>query len=220
MGKIKIIFIETALELVPKEIIKNKNIKSNKISYKDVLDISLHYKEMLRLKDFKKRGRPDIIHHSLLNILEKPFVINGEVDVYMHVYDGRVFKFSNDIRLPKNYDRFKGLMSQLLLYNKVPPNEEKPLIYLVSSSLNEFLNDRKIILLTENGVNYNLDNLINLALEKKMPIGIGGFAHGDFSEDTKKYAYKQISLFNGYNFKSWDITCFISSKLMERIPLK
>jgi len=215
LGKIDILFLESSLEIAPKEISKKfyKKIKRDDI----ILDISLHYKSMVKLKDFLKRGRPDIIHHSLLNILEKPFVLNGYVDVYMHVYDNRVFKFNNKIRIPKNYDRFKGLMAQLLKHNSVPPDSEDPLIFLESKSLEEFIKNRKILLLSEDGEDFSINELINFALKEGLTIGIGAFAHGDFRENISKAAYKKVRLYNGLKLKTWDVTCLISSKLMEMV---
>jgi rRNA small subunit pseudouridine methyltransferase Nep1 len=212
LEKIDIIFLESSLETIPKEI-KGSSKKTK--TYNEILDINIHYKNMLKLRDFSKRGRPDIIHYSLLNILEKPFVTNGYVNVYMHVYDDRVYKFNNNIRIPKNYDRFKGLMAQLLKYNKVPPESEDPLIFLVSKNLNEFVKNRKILLLSENGEDFNVEGVINIAIKEGLTIGIGAFAHGDFKQEIDKIAYKKARLYKGLKLKAWDITCAISSKLME-----
>lgn len=69
-----IILAKSALELIPEEI-KNKIRKSRVYKY-DILDSNYHYKAMEKLKDKEMRGRPDIIHISLLNILDSP--INHE----------------------------------------------------------------------------------------------------------------------------------------------
>jgi rRNA small subunit pseudouridine methyltransferase Nep1 len=218
LEKLEIIFLETSLELIPNELKKDKLIEnlSKKLKAKPdfmLLDISLHYKAMLKLKNFNKRGRPDIIHLSLLNILEKPYSSN--IDVYMQVHDGRVFKFRNDIRLPKNYERFKGLMAQLLYFNKVPLNSEKPLIWKISDSLKEFLNGRKLILLSEDGEDSNIEEIIESSKTLNFPIGIGAFAHGNFSKNIDYLTYKKYRLFNGLNLKAWDITCILSSFLLN-----
>ena len=197
MEKIEVVFLESSLELMDNRL----------------LDIGESRKKIR--KDSGKRGRPDIVHVSLLNLMEKPFVLNGNVEVFVHIYDDRVFKLSNNIRLPKNYERFKGLMRQLLLYEKVPPGSKDPLIWKVSDSLDEYLNGKRIILLSEDGIPSNIDDVIRLSSSTGYPIGIGAFSHGGFSKRVSANVYEAFSLYNGVKLKAWDVSCLLSSKLFE-----
>ena len=114
-----ICLVESGLELVPKEISKHPLIrryakKRGKKPSKVLLDISFHYHAMKNLKDFNKRGRPDIVHFCLLEALGSPLNKMALLRIYVHTYDGKVVFIDPSTRIPKNYIRFVGLMEQLL----------------------------------------------------------------------------------------------------------
>ena len=86
--------------------------------------------------------RPDVAHELIGTVYtlvrEKPAtplrdgrefasLLNacGHLEVYVHVYDGRVFHVKPETRIPKHFDRFKGLMAQLLIRERVPPTGER-----------------------------------------------------------------------------------------------
>ncbi len=204
MEKVKILLVESALELVPKEIwghpavVKNARRRGKKPG-EVLLDISLHYHAMRNLKDREKRGRPDIVHVSLLNALESPLNKEGLLETYVHTYDGHLVYIDPMVRLPRNYNRFVGLMEQLFAKGRVPPNSEKPLLYIKTMPLKEAvkrIGADGLILLDETGIRKRPVEIVEEAIEKNYAIGIGGFPHGDFSEDTREIADAAYSIYN------------------------
>lgn len=114
-----LILVEAALETIPREIIDHLQVrrqaeKAGKPSRRLILDRSYHYGAMARLKDKEKRGRPDIIHFCLLETLGSPLNLEGLLQVYVHTYSGYAVKVSPETKLPRNYNRFIGLMSSFL----------------------------------------------------------------------------------------------------------
>jgi len=205
---LSIILAESALELIPKELHNNPIIvrsarKRNKRPSEMLLDISLHYKAMKSLPLWYKRGRPDIIHISLLNILSSPLNYEGMVNVYIHTFNNIVIFIDPKTRIPKNYNRFVGLIEQLLTIGRVPPDSDKPLMWIKSSSISDLVKDvgcSDVILMHEEGEflsPYKLGKLIasKILSNENICIVVGGFQRGDFSEETMRIATKRISIY-------------------------
>ncbi|MFW9961388.1 MAG: 16S rRNA methyltransferase, partial [Candidatus Thorarchaeota archaeon] len=119
------ILLECALELVPSEISSFKDVqkqagRKGKKPNEILLDQTHHGRAMTKLDKSDRRGRPDIIFHSLVTLLETPLCREGLLRVYLHLQDKRVVEINPEVRLPRNYDRFVGLMEQLLIEKRVP----------------------------------------------------------------------------------------------------
>lgn len=63
--------------------------------------------------------RPDIVHQSLLALLDTPLNKAGRLRVYIETKKGVFIKVSQQIRLPRTFKRFSGLMAQLLTKLKI-----------------------------------------------------------------------------------------------------
>jgi rRNA small subunit pseudouridine methyltransferase Nep1 len=91
-----------------------------------LLDRSFHHTAMQRLarRQFplpvEKMGRPDIVHNTLLQILETPLNWENQLRAFVHTQDDYVISINPKIRLPKNYIRFIGLIEQLFAEKQVP----------------------------------------------------------------------------------------------------
>jgi len=207
---VKILFLESSLELVPEELHKEPDVIRSSRRYEVppsrlVLDKSLHYKAMRKLDKRWKRGRPDILHVCLLVTMDSPLVREGLVEVYFHVLDGRVFKVRGDTRLPKHLDRFKGVMADLLRANSVPPGSSNPLIFKVADSLGEFVSRAPFLILWEKGNPATVDSIAREAIEGNAIIGIGAFPRGDFEEETLRLATKKYAIAGGYPMTAWSV---------------
>ncbi len=220
MGKVIVVLLEVAIELVPPQILNHPQVlrSARRLGVRPddlLLDAGLHWKAMRSLPNYWRRGRPDIAHLSLLNLLEKAPVSRGVAEVYMHLQDGRVFAFSPQVRLPKNYDRFKGLMSQLLRLGRVPP-EGEPLIWEVPGGLRGLIGGRGLMLLSEDGEeDMRPQDLVREAYEKGLAVGFGAFPRGPFREETERLAVRRVRLMGGEPLKAWDVACALSSALYE-----
>jgi rRNA small subunit pseudouridine methyltransferase Nep1 len=201
---IDLILIESALELVPREIwdhpavIKNARRRGKKPG-ETLLDTSLHYHAMKKLRDREKRGRPDIVHISLLNALESPLNKEGLLRIYVQTYQGHIIFIKPETRLPRNYNRFVGLMEQLLLIGKVPPDAEEPLMYVKTMTLKDLLENigrDGLILLWEKGERKRPEEIIDYAMKNNYAIGIGGFPHGDYSKEVLDLSNNKFSIYN------------------------
>ena len=202
--ELTLLLLEASLETIPNSIANHPTIlkqaaKREKKPTDLILDISLHYHAMRKLPRMNKRGRPDIVHLSLLEALESPLNKKQLLRVIVHTIGGHAIFINPNTRLPKNYNRFIGLVEQLFRASRVPPNGREPLIYLKTIPLRDLLKELSVnglIILSEK-CNYKpLSEIVKQALRDKLAIGIGAFPHGDFEEDTLKQANYCYSIYN------------------------
>lgn len=140
-----IILAECGLELIPRSIRRYPAVRrtlSTKNYSSQLLDNALHHSAMNSLKNKMKRGRPDILHLCLLNALGSPLNKSGKLNLFFHTNNDRIFKVNPNIRIAKNFNRFKGLMAKLLIDNKIEI-DEIPLINPVNKNLNELISEYK-----------------------------------------------------------------------------
>lgn len=197
-----LILIESSIELVPREIWSHpavlKNAKRRRKRPGDMLlDKSIHYHAMKDLKYSEKRGRPDIVHISLLNALSSPLSIEGKLRIYIHTIGDYVIFIRPDTRIPRNYMRFVGLIEQLFIKGRVPPDSDKPLLLIKDMGLEELLSsiNKKLLLLSETGELVSPDYVVEEAIAGNRVIGIGGFPHGDFSKRVYKIADEVYAIY-------------------------
>lgn len=194
------ILLECALELVPSEISAMKQVQKlaarrGKKTTELLLDQSYHGREMTRLEDGLQRGRPDIVFHSLMSLLETPLCKSGNLTIHLHLQDGRIIEVNPEVRLPRNYERFVGLIEQLFAKGQVPV-EGTPLMHVTKKTLPALISDLKkndsdalSILAVENGARTSIDSLQSkFPLDVSVPVivGVGAFPHGDFSDELKE----------------------------------
>ncbi len=199
-----IIIAEAALETIPPilqhhPIILRHARKRGKSPQEMLLDVSIHYPAMKeKLPEYYKRGRPDIIHITLLNLLESPLNRKGLLRIYIHTINDIVIFIDPKIRIPKNYNRFVGLVEQLFKEGRVPPDSKNPLMILRNLSLKDLVekvSDNKPVLLSEKGKHLKFRKLVEYIIDSNKPVIIGGFQHGDFSEDTYNLTNEVYSVY-------------------------
>lgn len=195
-----LVLAESALEAIPKEIWNHPSIKRfsrrrGKHPKLIVLDRSYHHHAMKHLENSKKRGRPDIVHFALLEALGSPLNKEGLLRVYVHTIDDRVIKVAPETRLPKNFNRFVGLIEDLFEHGRVPP-KGKPLLTLETRTLESLIKGLKptcTVAFSTEGKATTLDEVLkDLSTEKRPLVMVGGFPHGSFSESTLRLADKIV----------------------------
>jgi len=198
-----LILAESALETVPDEIANHPVIRRySKKRGKDpnlvILDRSYHHRAMLNLPNGFKRGRPDIVHFSLLSALGTPLVREKLMEVYVHTIANYVIYINPEVRIPRNYLRFIGLMEQLFQYGMVPPNSKNPLMRAARKNLRDLLyelNPNYTVAFTRRGIAQTLEDAMSRIMSRgKIAVLVGGFPHGGFSEETLRLVDETICI--------------------------
>jgi len=195
---LNLILADSELEQVPKEIAGHKTIrwqaqKRGRKPIELILNSSHHHRAMISLLDRDRRGRPDIVHSCLLQILDSPLNKEGQVRTYVHTRKNKVIKVDLTTNLPRMYNRFEGLIEQLFLSGAVPP--EKPLLTLESMTLEQLLQElkpSKVTVFSEHGTPRKLDELFPDVKSDRCVI-VGGFPHGDFLSPVEKLADETVT---------------------------
>ena len=203
---------EAALERIPEELWKHPAVvryaaRRRKPPGEMLLDVSYHYAAMRGLSEREKRGRPDIVHFSLLEALGSPLARHGLLEVYVHSREGVSIHLSAGTRLPRNYDRFLGLIEQVLKNGRAPETGE-PLLITSEQSLSRLmdgLGGSKSFLLREKAPHFSLRRLGEAVHDAgEAVILVGGFPHGDFSRETLSLADVECSVYSE-SLEAWTI---------------
>ncbi|MGP3668256.1 MAG: 16S rRNA methyltransferase [Candidatus Bathyarchaeota archaeon] len=220
------ILVETALETIPAEIQNHPQIKAyakkvGKKPEKVLLDKSYHYQAMGKLPFKEKRGRPDIVHFTLLEVLGSPLNLEGLIKTYIHTFVNYVIYVNPETRLPKNYNRFVGLIEQLFQVGKIPL-EGKTLLTLEKLNIENLikkLNPSKTFLLTEKGKPLTPTMLAEKLEKENNPIiMVGGFPHGEFKDETLKLADEKVCI-DPKPLDTWIVTSRIITTYEAKIKL-
>lgn len=210
---LSLILAESSIELVPNEIAGHPAIvkwarRKKKDPRQLVLDQSYHHAAIIRLgKSGVGRGRPDIVHFSLLLALGSPLNTDGQLNCYVHTRDDHVIEVDPRTRLPRNTDRFTALIEQLY-QDSVVPSSEAALLKIKKESLKSLLskiNSDGVIALTTLGSPKPMEAVAEELREVKRPVLlVGGFPTGHFSDGTMKLASEKTRV-DRRNLEAWTI---------------
>lgn len=182
------ILAESALELVPKELQNHNSVisyskKMGKKPSKVILDISWHFAAMKGIKNEIKRGRPDLVHFCLLECCTIPLYFEKKLHVYVHTIDDKVIFVGDNVRLPKSYHRFVGLIEKLYSEKKIEKDGKRLLELkdMTFSDLIDKIGAKKVIGFSIEGQTRSYDK-IAADVGKDSCIVVGGFSKGHFSD--------------------------------------
>lgn len=226
-SKIIILFAESSIERVPPSILRHPSVLASAKRYgkdpsKLLLDRAYHHHAMLKMRDSHKRGRPDILHFCLLESLGSILARKGMLEVYVSTYDGRTITVDSSTRLPRVYDRFKGLIEDLYERKVIRSDghtllrvEEKPLAELIRS-----INPSIVIGTSEDGKSVTPTEVAEIALgHSRAMIVVGAFPKGAYSLSTVKLFDATYSIYPR-PLEAWTVTsrilCSLENKLLHR----
>lgn len=173
-----------------------------------LLDRSYHHAAMAGLQDAERRGRPDIVHLSLLEAMGTPLNQEGMLRVYVHTFNNHVLRFDPKVRLPRNYDRFKGLMEQLYELGRVPP-QGPAMAELEKRTLETLMDEIRpdyVLALSRIGRPRRLEEVAQDMSRRRMPaVMVGGFPRGHFGEETLRVVDELVSI-DPETLDAWIVT--------------
>lgn len=195
-GTITLILAEAALETVPQEISSHPAVKNHASRLgarwsQLLLDKSYHYAAMKKLSDSAKRGRPDIIHFALMEALSTPLFMENKLRVYVHTTNDKIIALADNLRIPKSYFRFEGLMAKLFAEGSAKSEDGAVLMELSDGTFASLLKSiaaEKVIGLSTTGVRAAPEQVARtLTGTENCAVVVGGFPRGHFGEKTTRH---------------------------------
>jgi len=199
---ISLILAESALELVPFELEDHPSVishakKLGKYSSDILLDNSWHFAAMKGIENEIKRGRPDIVHFSILESTTIPLYLQNKLNLFVHTIDDKVIRFGKNVHLPKSYHRFQGVIEKLYQEKKIMTKNEL-LLDIKEQTFSELIdeiNPSKIIGFSTEGELTSFEKIASKITDDSC-IVIGGFQKGHFSDTIQNKITDQYSVGN------------------------
>ena len=202
---LSLIIAEAALETVPKQIAKQSSVvkhaaRKGKPAEEILLDRSYHHNAMLKLENGERRGRPDLVHFALLEATSTPLYQKNLLKVYIHTIANKVIFLGENVRLPKSYFRFEGLIEDLFENGKVSSGS-KMLMDLKDMKFQDLvdkLRPSKVIGLSRMGARSSAEEVAKM-IDNDAAIVVGGFPRGHFpntvsSKINYTYSISELAL--------------------------
>ena len=188
---ISLIISESALELVPYELEGHPSVisharKLGKHSSEILLDNSWHFAAMKGIKNEIKRGRPDIVHFSILEATTIPLYLENKLNLFVHTIDDKVIRFGKNVHLPKSYHRFQGVIEKLYREKKIIANNEL-LLEIKEQTFSELIDEIKPSKIVGFSTEGELSSYEKIAaqISDNSCIVLGGFQKGHFSDSIQ-----------------------------------
>ncbi|ESO97730.1 hypothetical protein LOTGIDRAFT_208870 [Lottia gigantea] len=146
-------------------------------------------------KKFKKdisQCRPDITHQCLLMLMDSPLNRAGLLQVYIHTETNVLIEINPQTRIPRTFERFCGLMVQLLHKLSIHASDgPQKLLKVIKNPINDHLPVGCLKL----GTSFQAEDVINpktiVPKDKPAVVVIGAMAHGMVDAD---YVEKSVSI--------------------------
>ena len=189
---ISLILSESSLELVPTELKHHPSIiaharKLGKHPSEILLDNSWHFAAMKGIENELKRGRPDLVHFSILEATTIPLYLQNKMKLFVHTLDDKVILFGKNVHIPKSYHRFEGVIEKLFQEKKITTKDDDLLLKIEEKTFSQLIgeiNPSKVIGFSTQGTKSTYEKIA-----KEIPddacIVLGGFQKGHFSNSVE-----------------------------------
>jgi rRNA small subunit pseudouridine methyltransferase Nep1 len=197
---LKVLLVGAELELVPPEIAGHPSVRLNLQAGRKpsdvLLDQNLHATASRQLPDGERRGRPDIVHYALLNLLESPVAKAGQLEVAVHTRDNELIRIRTDTRLPRGEARMHGLLAKVLRDGR--SQDKDPLIWVegtrTPAEVLESFARGPVLRLDEGGSAVAPADVAAKATNGDLTLVLGAFPSGDFPPAWKQAAPDAVSI--------------------------
>jgi len=129
--------------------------------------------------------------------LNSPLNKAGFLSIDIHTINDVVIRVNPKVRIPKNFNRFIGLIEQLFKFKKVPPKKEY-LLKIEEIRLDELIRSYKgseFFILSEHGKPYNREKMFKVFRgNKSVVLLIGAFHRGEFGKQIEKLTPNKIKI--------------------------
>ncbi|MDH5657769.1 MAG: ribosome biogenesis protein [Nitrosopumilus sp.] len=188
---ISVILSESALEIIPYDLENHPSVisharKLGKHPSEILLDNSWHFAAMKGIENELKRGRPDLVHFSILEATTIPLYLKNKMKLYVHTIDDKVISFGKNVHIPKSYHRFEGVIEKLYKEKKIKADNEL-LLEIHHKTFSELLDEikpSKVIGFSTKGVSNSYEK-IAAKISDNACIVLGGFQKGHFSDSIQ-----------------------------------
>ncbi|XP_035691210.1 ribosomal RNA small subunit methyltransferase NEP1-like [Branchiostoma floridae] len=138
--------------------------------------------------------RPDIAHQCLLMLFDSPLNRAGLLQVYVHTENNVLIEIHPQTRIPRTFERFAGLMVQLLHKFSIRASDgPNKLLKVIKNPVTDHLPTG----CTKIGMSFHADSVVNprdlVPADKPIVLVIGAMAHGSVDSD---YIEKSLSISN------------------------
>ena len=166
-----------------------------------LLNCDDHQKVLAKMGRDIAEARPDITHQCLLTLLDSPLNKAGLLQVYIHTSKGVLIEVNPQVRIPRTFKRFSGLMVQLLhrLSIRSIKGSEK-LLRVIKNPVTDYFpaNTHKITLSYNAPVQRLTSYLATIPADRSIAVFVGAMAHGEdnFADDVvdEKISISEYSL--------------------------
>ncbi|KAH6564550.1 hypothetical protein BASA50_008771 [Batrachochytrium salamandrivorans] len=127
-------------------------------------------------------SRPDITHQCLLALLDSPLNKAGKLQVYIHTAKNTLIELNPQVRIPRTFKRFCGLMVQLLHKLSIRAvNGPDKLLKVIKNPITDHLppNCRKITMASDVAAIRLSSYLPSVPEDQTLVFFIGAMAHGE-----------------------------------------
>lgn len=189
---ISLILSESSLELVPTELKHHPSIiaharKLGKHTSEILLDNSWHFAAMKGIENELKRGRPDLVHFSILEATTIPLYLQNKMKLFVHTLDDKVIFFGKNVRIPKSYHRFEGVIEKLFQEKKITAKDDDFLLKIEEKTFSQLIdeiNPSKVIGFSTQGTKSTYEKIAK-EISDDTCIVLGGFQKGHFSNSIE-----------------------------------
>lgn len=218
---VALVLAESSIELVPRNLRDHPSVVSygrrfGRDPNRMLLDSSFHHRAMRPLSESERRGRPDIAHYCALLAQGSRLAAAGRLRLFIQTFHGDLIRIAPETRLPRVYDRFKGLVEQVLAEGEVPKDER--LLVVEEGGLKELLGSwepPRTILFSSPGERTTLKKLFPPKRKiDGIAVLIGAFPHGEFHEATRALATEVVSIAD-QPMEAWSVEAEVLHRLAE-----
>jgi rRNA small subunit pseudouridine methyltransferase Nep1 len=221
---LRVLIAGAEVELVPVEIAGHPSVRKaadlqGRRPSEILLDQNVHGTAMPRLDDGKRRGRPDIVHYTLLTLLESPLAKQGRVEVAIHTRHGLLVRVRKDTRLPRGEARFQGLLGKVL--REGASHDKDPLLWVEeectpAEALAAFAKG-PVLRLDEGGPLLAPAELVSQARGDELTVVLGGFPSGAFDAAWVEAAPEAASIWPEA-LNAWAVAAELAAAYRWHVP--
>lgn len=219
-----LILADTELETVP-ELMTNESdvINHARRKRKDVgqlvLDSSFMHRSIEKYYpgESNRRGRPDLVHTFLMVTQESILNRKGMLRTYIHTRNDQVIDINPEERFPKSYNRFVGLIEDLLASGLVAA-EGRILLSVKRETLLGLINKircRNIRVLSPRASITRITEVVRDGSD--LVVVIGGFAFGDYKSDISTLG-EALSIYEE-ELTTWTVASEIISQFERTLSI-